>query len=319
MPEPLYEAERAAWIKGRRWWDRHAAMRRADLLARAARKRERAATGVGDSALHEEITKGRFSQWTHHDDSKTSALGAMAYVLLFCYALPLTVGIAWAVSHVGYQVWRTVLRPHASRPWPPLLLAAVVAVGAVMARRLGLDLPAIHALAVVYEEASGGMLAPAALSRWYAAGTVSFLEIQLVLGLLWSVYRAWSWGWVAPTVRRATATVKSRGGKAVDPSVRILGGAAAAAPLAATVVDDATEQVLEDASFQILPSLPTDPENDAPVVGPSEFEPEFDEDEPEAADPDSIFDDEPFDIDDIDIEAVAQIIPTVTTTEKELS
>ncbi|HEX7351610.1 hypothetical protein [Brachybacterium sp.] len=319
MPEPMYEAERAAWIKGRRWWDRHAAMRRADLLARAARKRERAATGVGDSALHEEITKGRFSQWTHHDDSKTSALGAIAYVLLFCYALPLTVGIAWAVSHVVYQVWRTVLRPHVSRPWPPLLLAAVIAAAAVMGRRLGLDLILIHPLAAVYEEASGGMLAPAALSRWYAAGTISFLEIQLVLGLLWSVYRAWSWGWVAPTVRRATAAAASRDGRAVDPSVRILGGAAATAPVVASTTK---EPELEDAAFQILPDLsdvPDDPESDAPDVDASEPEVEFDSDEPEADDPEPAFDDEPFDIDDIDIEAVAQIIPTVTTTEKELS
>ncbi|PWH04963.1 hypothetical protein DEO23_15635 [Brachybacterium endophyticum] len=300
MPEPLYEAERAAWIKGRRWWDRHAAMRRADLLARAARKRERAATGVGDSALHEEITKGRFAQWTHHDDTKTSALGAIAYVMLFCYALPLVVGVAWVVSHVSYLLWRTVLRPYASCPWPPLLLAAVLAVAAVMARRLGLDLVLIYSLAAMYEEASGGLLAPAALSRWYAAGTVSFLEIQVILGLLWSVYRAWSWAWVAPTVRRATATAKSRDGRAVDTSVRILGGAAAAVP-AATEIDEDAEPALEDAGFQIIPDLPSEPE-------------------PEADDPDPVFDDDPFDIDDIDIEAVAQIIPTVTTTtEKELS
>lgn len=217
-----WEAERSAWIKSRRWLDRHSAARRADRLARRARQLEREKTGLDESSMHESETKGAFHRWTHHDEAKTSGLGFFAYVIVFCVVGPVLFGLAWLVSVTSYRAWEMVGDRARVRIWPYFAAAAIVAVALMFARPTGADLPLIYALASFIEGATGGLIAPEALSRWYAAGWVSWLEIQLVIGLAGGGYLAYAWGWAAPSIRRGEREqAQSRSGRS-DKSVRII-------------------------------------------------------------------------------------------------
>ncbi|MDQ0648618.1 hypothetical protein QFZ53_002814 [Microbacterium natoriense] len=198
-----FEAERSAWIKGQRWLDRAGAARRAEVLARRARQRSRTEAGLGDTAFHETETKTAFHRWTRHDDSATSALGLIAWVIVFGIVTPIWFGVAWLVSTITYRAGEAVADRHRLRAWPYLAAAAAVAVLAAIGRPLGWDLWAVHALAQVVETITGGWIAPAVLSRWYAAGWVSWHEIQVALGLLHAGWLVYAWGWEAPAVRRS--------------------------------------------------------------------------------------------------------------------
>lgn len=216
-----YEAERSAWIKSKRWIDKAAAARRSELLARRARQLDRSAAGLGSSALSEGVTRGPFARFTQHEDSKASALGFAAYVIVYCIVIPLWFGVAAALAwlcHRGGEVFAETVRP---RVWPYFASTATASVVFIVSRPLGLDIWLIHVLARFLEAATGGWLAPAALSRWYAAGWVSWIEIQVVLGLALGGWRTYAWGWSAPAVRR-----EARGRTAnSDRGVRIISDA----------------------------------------------------------------------------------------------
>lgn len=202
MAEYRYEAERAAWIKGRRWLDKHAAARRADLLARKARKLERSKAGLDDAAFSETETKTTLQRWTSHEDAKTSAMGLAAWVTVFCVWLPLAFGIAWLVGKVVFRCWDRVAHQRPIRMWVFPVAALAAAAVFVVGRPLSFDLWLIHRLAELIEAFSGGLIAPEVLSRWYAAGWVSWMQINVVLGLLYAGWLSYAWGWAAPAVRR---------------------------------------------------------------------------------------------------------------------
>ena len=202
MAERHFEAERSAWIKSRRWPDKQAAARRAELLSRRARQLDRAEAGLGASATSEGLTKGTFARWTSHEDSKTSALGFIAFGAVYLYVLPVFFGIAWIVSWLSHRACEAFAASVRPRVWPYLVAAVGVAAFFFIGRPLGWDLLAIVFLARVLEDVTGGLLEPAALSRWWAAGWVSWLEAQVVLGLMLGGWRTYAWGWSAPAVRR---------------------------------------------------------------------------------------------------------------------
>ncbi|MGW8483572.1 hypothetical protein ACWGJP_10560 [Microbacterium sp. NPDC055903] len=223
-----FESERSAWIKGRRWLDRAGAARRAEILARRARQRDRATAGLGDAAFAETETKGSFHRWTRHEDATTSALGLVAWVLVYGWVLPVWFGLAWLIGWVSYRGWELAADRYRVRVWPYLVAATLAGAFAVIGRPLGWDLWAIHAWAGVIETVTGGRIAPAVLSHWYAAGWISWLEIQVPLGLLLGGWYAYAWGWGAPAVRRASAvsapstTTRSHTPSKVDSVVRII-------------------------------------------------------------------------------------------------
>lgn len=203
MSERRWEVERSAWIKAQRWLDRPTAMYRAETLARRARQLDRSERGLGDSAMHEAPPKRFFTRWTAHEDTKTSALALLSFVLLFCIVLPLWLGIAWVLGRGLYMAADLGADKRRVRIVPFLLVAGVVAAIALLGRPLGWDLWAIHTLGAWIEAGTGGWIGPAVLSRWYAAGLVSWVEIQLVLGLVYAAWLAYAWGWAAPSITRA--------------------------------------------------------------------------------------------------------------------
>lgn len=214
-----FESERAAWIQGRQWLDKHSATQRAELLARRARKLERTSMGLGDSALHEAKLKSTFLLWTERsEDAKTSALGAIAYVMFVGLKL-FWFGIAWVLSWVFYKAWETVADKHRVMVWPYFAAAAAVAVLFMVGRPAGGDLWLINALASWLEVSTGGWIAPRVLSGWYAAGWVSWIEIQIVLGFAAAGWRAYAWGWAAPSVRSGH---KTRAGGTADKAIKII-------------------------------------------------------------------------------------------------
>ena len=152
--------------------------------------------------MSEGLTKSALARWTHHEDSKTSALGFIAFGIVYGCVIPIWFGIAWLIawlSHGAWEAWSTTTRP---RVWPYIAAATAAALFFVTGRPLGVDLWIIHTLARFLETATGGWFAPAALSRWYAAGWVSWMEFQIVLGLALGGWRTYAWGWEAPAVRR---------------------------------------------------------------------------------------------------------------------
>lgn len=191
MPEAhRWEAERSAWIKDRTWLDKPGAARRAELLARRARKLERIASGLGDSALHEAELPSRFKRWTSKtEDASSAAVMTLAYFMLSGFVV-FWLGLAWIVGHAAYRAWETAATTRRVLIWPYAVAAVGVAVVAWIGRPMGLDLWMIHGLASLIQAATGGWIGPAALSRWYAAGWVSWMEVQVAIGLLYA-------GWLA--------------------------------------------------------------------------------------------------------------------------
>lgn len=245
MPEHRFEAERSAWIKSRAWWDKAGAVRRAELLARQARKLERTASGLGDSALHEAELPSRFKRWTHQsEDASSTAVLGLAYVMLIGF-LGVAFGLAWLVGQAAYRAWDTAASTRRVLIWPYLVAALGVAVLAWIGRPLGLDLWLIYGLASFIEIVTGGWIGPAALSRWYAAGWVSWMEIQAVLGLLYAGWLAYAWGWSAPAVRCHEQTKKS------TESVRIISGGESRAAEDETP-SSATEAPIESDPIKII-------------------------------------------------------------------
>src|SRR5699024_9879901 len=114
MPEEegpgLFEAERSAGIKGRKWpLGKHAAARRADQLARQARKRSRDRAGLDDISLQEAETKGTFARLTQKGGENSAELiGLVFFVLVYCIALPIFVGLAWVIGTATYRAWASV-------------------------------------------------------------------------------------------------------------------------------------------------------------------------------------------------------------------
>jgi hypothetical protein len=214
-----YEAERSAWIKSRTWLDKPAAARRAEQLAALARKRDRTEAGLDETSMHEGRTKGVLHRWTDHEDTKTSALGFIAFLIVYVIVIPVFFGLAWLVSKAAYALADARAGRTPVRIWPYPLIAAGLGALFYFGRPAGLDLGAIHVLARLLEEVSGGALGPAVLSRWFAAGWVSWMEIQVVLGFLHAAWTAYAWGWAAPAVRRG-----GRGASTTDKGMKIISG-----------------------------------------------------------------------------------------------
>lgn len=200
----LFEAERSAWIKGRKWpLSKYAAARRADQLARRARKLSRDQAGLDDISMQEAETKGTYARLTQKGgDHGAEFVGLVFYVLVYCIVLPIFVGLAWAIGTLTYRAWASAASTRRPLIAPYIITAAVAGAVFYFGRGLGLDLLAIHGIAGLLETATGGLIAPAVLSRWYAAGIMSLLEIQVVLGFLYGGWLVYAWGWTAPAVRR---------------------------------------------------------------------------------------------------------------------
>lgn len=219
-----WEAERSAWIKSRTWLDKAGAARRAEVLARRARKLERTASGLGESALHEAELPSRFKRWTSKtEDASSAAVMTLAYFMITAFAV-FSLGLAWIVGQAAYRAWETAATTKRVLICPYSVVAAGVAALAWIGRPMGLDLCLIHGLASLIEAATGGWIGPAALSRWYAAGWVSWIEIQVVIGLLYAAWLTYAWGWTAPAIRRQERATKA------DDSVRIISGTGAGIP-----------------------------------------------------------------------------------------
>lgn len=197
-----WELERSAWIKGRPWLDNAGAARRAEILARRARRGQRSAAGLGEGQLHEADLPGLWARWTRRTEDVQGAALAVTAASLLVALRAVALGLAWLIGAAVYGALASVGGRHRPRLAPPILAAAVVVAAAILVRWLGLDLPIIHLLAAQLEVVSGGLLAPAALSRWYAAGILSWLEAQIALGLLSAAWSTYAWGWTAPAVRR---------------------------------------------------------------------------------------------------------------------
>ncbi|MFT0848870.1 hypothetical protein VR010_14115 [Actinomycetaceae bacterium L2_0104] len=231
-----YEAERSAWIKNRRWLDKPAAARRAEKLARTARRLDRAETGLGDSLQTEAETKGVFHRWTSHEDSATSAMGFIAFIIVYVLTIPFWFGVTWLVGRGSFKLaeWRGRVRIALFA-----VLAVIAAVLVYVSRIWGWDLEAIYFLAWCLEKATGGWIGPLVLSGWYAAGIISWLKIQIALGFVYAGYLTYAWGWTAPAVRRA-----AKAGNTSDKGLKIIPGAGSTiapdAPLP-TVPDEAAE------------------------------------------------------------------------------
>ncbi|MBP1325065.1 hypothetical protein JOF28_000297 [Leucobacter exalbidus] len=216
----LFEAERSAWIKGHRWFDKHSASQRAELLASQARKLDRTKAGLGDTAMHEAKLKSTMRLWAERsEDTGTSALGAVAYVM-YTGLKACWFGVTWGLSWVLYKAWESRAATHRVMVLPYFVAAALVAVLFLLGRPAGGDLWLINTLASGLEASTGGWIAPRVLSGWYAAGMVSWLEIQIVLAFAAAGWRAYSWGWAAPAVRN----VAQGQSMATDKGVKIISG-----------------------------------------------------------------------------------------------
>lgn len=153
--------------------------------------------------MHEAELKSTLRLWSERsEDTGTSALGAVAYVmytgLKVCWF-----GVTWGLSWVLYKAWESRAASHRVMVWPYFVAAVLVAVLFLVGRPAGGDLWLINSLASALETGTGGWIAPRVLSGWYAAGMVSWLEIQIVLAFAVAGWRAYSWGWAAPAVRNA--------------------------------------------------------------------------------------------------------------------
>lgn len=236
MSNGCWEAERSAWIKNHTWLDKPAAARRAEKLAKTARKLDRTETGLGDSSQTEAETKSVFHRWTSHEDSATSALGFIAFIIVYVLTIPVWFGLAWLIGRSSFK-----LAEARGRVRIPLfaVLAVLSAVLAYVSRIWGWDVEAIYFLAWCLEKATGGWIGPLVLSGWYAAGIISWLKIQIALGFVYAGYLTYAWGWTAPAVRRAA---KAR--NTSDKGLKVIPSAGTAtstdAPLPA-VTDDALE------------------------------------------------------------------------------
>ena len=242
----FWELERSAWIKGRPWLDKAGAARRAEILARRARRGQRSAAGLGEGQLHEADLPGLWARWTRRTEDVQGAALAVTAVSLLVALRAVALGLAWLIGAAVYCALSSVGGRHRPRLAPLILAAAVVVASAILVRWLGLDLPIIYLLAAQLEVVSGGLLAPAALSRWYAAGILSWFEAQISLGFVSAAWSTYAWGWTAPAVRRgqrealaserrsAPATAPSPKTVASDPTKLI-------SQLAATHTDETEE------------------------------------------------------------------------------
>ncbi|PRI10513.1 hypothetical protein [Leucobacter massiliensis] len=258
MPEPTrYEAERAAWINSKTWLDKPAAFRRVAQLTRRAREIERSKAGLDGTPAREAEIKGVFHLWTHHDDTKTSALGLVSYVIVYGIVTPVGFGVTWLVSLVAFRAAEMAAEKHRPRVWH-FLVAGVLSLGVLIGRPLGWDLWAIHGLASVIETVSGGLIGSRTLSGWYAAGWISWIYVQVALGLLRAAWLVYAWGWEAPAVRKSASAQND----ARDDGMRIIDGLHATATSSGPAPAQTPESV---------PTHPHDIEDDEEILAMAEL------------------------------------------------
>lgn len=177
----LWERERSAYLlaHSRPGTSRR---RRAEFLARKARRGQRAGTGVAGSALHDEVTPSLWRRLTSKDDDQESLARGLFVGLGACVGLAL-VGPAVLLGWGAYKALERFVAPKVGRlpAWPGGAITAVVLLAliplGVLPVGVGVNvLPHLPIVQVIYSKFD-----------WFAW--------QIVLTPAVTSYLVWAWGW----------------------------------------------------------------------------------------------------------------------------
>ena len=192
-----WERERAAHLLAgsRAGTDRR---RRAEILARTARRGARSGTGVGQSALVDEVTPSRWRRMTTAEDG-SRPLGKRVRVG-FGYA------VVGAVSGAGLAVGKGLyeglarLSPRVGRlwAWPWAALA-----GALAATLWALDVP--YGLSVHLDRRF-----PLSLFQWGPWWAWALWQTAIALSVV--AFLVWAWGWAAVPKRAVAPKERNKDG-----------------------------------------------------------------------------------------------------------
>jgi len=177
----LWERERSAYLlaHSRPGTSRR---RRAEVLARKARRGQRAGTGVAGSALHDEVTPSLWRRLTSKDDDTESLARGLFVGLGACVGLAL-VGPAVLLGWSVYKALERFAAPRIGRlpMWPGAaitagLLLVLIPLGVLpVGAEVGL-LPHLPIIQIVYSK-------------------LDWLAWQVVLFPAVTAYLIWAWGW----------------------------------------------------------------------------------------------------------------------------
>ncbi|MFM9378589.1 hypothetical protein [Gordonia sp. VNK21] len=155
--------------------------RRAEVLARKARRGQRAGTGVAGSALHDEVTPSLWRRLTSKDDDTESLARGLFVGLGACAGLVL-VGPAVLLGWGVYKALEHFAAPRVGRlpAWPGVAITAVLLVliplGVLPVGAQVHLLPHLPIVQVVYSK-------------------LDWLVWQIVLFPAVTAYLIWAWGW----------------------------------------------------------------------------------------------------------------------------
>lgn len=177
----LWERERSAYLlaHSRPGTSRR---RRAEILARKARRGQRAGTGVAGSALHDEVTPALWRRLVSKDDDTESLARGLFVGLGACAGLVL-VGPAVLIGWCAYKALERFAAPRVGRlpAWPgaaitAVLLLALIPLGVLPVGAQVHLLPHLPIVQVVYSK-------------------LDWLTWQIVLAPAVTSYLVWAWGW----------------------------------------------------------------------------------------------------------------------------
>ena len=177
----LWERERSAYLlaHSRPGTSRR---RRAEVLARKARRGQRAGTGVAGSALHDEVTPALWRRLVSKDDDTESLARGLFVGLGACAGLVL-VGPAVLIGWCAYKALERLAAPRIGRlpVWPGVaitvaLLLVLVPLGVLPVGAQVHLLPHLPIVQVVYSK-------------------LDWLTWQIVLAPAVTSYLVWAWGW----------------------------------------------------------------------------------------------------------------------------